>query len=146
MITLSKLQREIGQLEDELALAKATRGTVKPGDQLKYPEASKWFTDCLRRRADFLEERHKELITQRDESRRNFETLTKAAFDSAAVMATENAGLRRDLKRVEDSYTELLMAVVRSFPNETRHQTALRYIKEAEEGVDKEGPQQEGSA
>ena len=31
-----------------------------------------------------------------------------------------------------DRYMELLMAVARVFPGETRHQTALRYIREAE--------------
>ena len=31
-----------------------------------------------------------------------------------------------------DKYMELLMAVERKHPNETRHETALRYIKEAE--------------
>ena len=29
-------------------------------------------------------------------------------------------------------YDELLMSVQRKFPDETRHETALRYIKEAE--------------
>lgn len=42
------------------------------------------------------------------------------------------------LKRVADSwlveakYNELLLAVQRKFPDETRHETALRYIKTAE--------------
>lgn len=31
------------------------------------------------------------------------------------------------------AYTELLMAVERKFPGESRHQTALRYIREAEQ-------------
>ena len=35
-------------------------------------------------------------------------------------------------ERVRDNYNDLLMAVERKFPDETRHQTALRYIKEAE--------------
>ncbi|MBU1076217.1 MAG: hypothetical protein KKH98_02920 [Spirochaetes bacterium] len=30
-------------------------------------------------------------------------------------------------------YNELLMAVERKFPNESRHETALRYIREAEQ-------------
>lgn len=30
------------------------------------------------------------------------------------------------------AYSELLMAVERKFPGESRHQTALRYIREAE--------------
>ena len=41
-----------------------------------------------------------------------------------------------------EKYLELLYAVSRKFPNETRHETALRYIREAEQratdGVAKE--------
>jgi hypothetical protein len=33
---------------------------------------------------------------------------------------------------IAEKYNELLFAVARNFPNETRHQTALRYINEAE--------------
>jgi len=33
---------------------------------------------------------------------------------------------------MREQYDELLMAVARKFPNESRHETALRYIKEAE--------------
>ena len=32
----------------------------------------------------------------------------------------------------ESKYDELIMAVERKHPNETRHETALRYIKETE--------------
>lgn len=35
-------------------------------------------------------------------------------------------------KGIGHDYSELLMAVERKFPDETRHQTALRYIREAE--------------
>ena len=35
-------------------------------------------------------------------------------------------------KEIRHKYNELLYAVCRKFPNETRHQTALRYIREAE--------------
>jgi hypothetical protein len=35
---------------------------------------------------------------------------------------------------VQELYNELLYAVVRVHPNETRHQTALRYIQQAESG------------
>ena len=34
-----------------------------------------------------------------------------------------------------EPYNELIMAVERKFPNETRHETALRYIKEVEEAA-----------
>lgn len=35
-------------------------------------------------------------------------------------------------KNLESDYNELLFAVEKKFPNETRHQTAVRYIREAE--------------
>ena len=37
-----------------------------------------------------------------------------------------------DLYEVEHLYYELLWAVENKYPDETRHETALRYIKEAE--------------
>ena len=40
--------------------------------------------------------------------------------------------LKSELEKACDKYDELLMAVKRTFPGETRHQTALRYIQEAE--------------
>ncbi len=36
-------------------------------------------------------------------------------------------------KNYEKLYNELIYAVGNVFPNETRHQTALRYIREAEQ-------------
>jgi hypothetical protein len=36
------------------------------------------------------------------------------------------------LKEKERKYNELIYNVVNNFPNETRHETALRYIKNAE--------------
>ena len=49
----------------------------------------------------------------------------------------ENADLRKQLEQAEDwktKYHELLFAVGQKFPDETRHQTALRYIRRAETG------------
>jgi hypothetical protein len=37
---------------------------------------------------------------------------------------------RKELWRL---YNQLLMAVASKYPNETRHETALKYIKEAEQ-------------
>lgn len=39
---------------------------------------------------------------------------------------------RDELKADAERYQELLYAVQRKFPNEPRHETALRYIKHAE--------------
>lgn len=38
----------------------------------------------------------------------------------------------REYERVNRLYQELLYAVARKFPDETRHETALRYIRERE--------------
>lgn len=38
----------------------------------------------------------------------------------------------REVSELREKYSELLYAVMRKFPDETRHQTALRYINEAE--------------
>ena len=38
----------------------------------------------------------------------------------------------RKSNELRKKYGELLLAVISKFPNETRHETALRYIKEAE--------------
>lgn len=37
------------------------------------------------------------------------------------------------LMSVDDKYNELIMAVGNKYPNETRHETALRYIQERED-------------
>lgn len=37
------------------------------------------------------------------------------------------------LESTEEGYYELIMAVENKYPNETRHQTALRFIREAQQ-------------
>lgn len=46
----------------------------------------------------------------------------------------------------QNKYNDLIMSVARKFPNETRHETALRYILEAETQTnepEKEPPKEE---
>jgi seryl-tRNA synthetase len=40
--------------------------------------------------------------------------------------------LRRDLEEVREKYNELIYQVGNKFPEETRHETALRYLRNAE--------------
>ena len=40
------------------------------------------------------------------------------------------------LKLLTERYNELIMAVGNKYPNESRHETALRYIRQAEECSD----------
>ncbi len=46
-----------------------------------------------------------------------------------------DADVRYD--RLLKKYMELIMAVASKYPDETRHQTALRYIREAEETAER---------
>lgn len=57
----------------------------------------------------------------------------KCAWSSAR--AIDNARMA-DRK----AYEELIYAVERKFPNETRHETALRYIRQAEERANSGSP------
>jgi len=52
----------------------------------------------------------------------------------------------KSLKRFQELaslYSELLYAVEKKFPNETRHQTALRYIRERELSGNNESAKEE---
>jgi hypothetical protein len=44
----------------------------------------------------------------------------------------ENNRLREEIEQLRVSYQELIMAVSEKIPNESRHETALRYILERE--------------
>lgn len=47
--------------------------------------------------------------------------------------AKPGMGIMTPLRTYEDMYNELIYAVGRKYPNECRHETALRYIREAEQ-------------
>jgi hypothetical protein len=55
---------------------------------------------------------------------------TNRAFDS---MKQEIADLKAKLERCQRKYSDLIMSVARKFDGESRHETARRYIQEAEE-------------
>ena len=62
------------------------------------------------------------------------EELRKQVFDAIGIdisIYTHSAPIPTPSQ--EEAYKELIYAVARKFPNETRHQTALRYIMQAEE-------------
>ena len=54
------------------------------------------------------------------------------AKDRIAELDAENARLRDEIQSAKEKYRELLYQVSCKFPNETRHETALRYLKERE--------------
>ena len=61
--------------------------------------------------------------------------LVPTAVECIKKLKAENGSLNNEI--IEDAktigkYNQLLMAVERKFPNESRHETALRYIKAGE--------------
>lgn len=65
------------------------------------------------------------------------EVITESQFDFIAEQIAEALGqiepqVMPKIADLEEKYNELIMAVAKKFTNETRHQTALRYIQEAE--------------
>jgi predicted nucleic acid-binding Zn-ribbon protein len=50
------------------------------------------------------------------------------------IKSDTESRVRREMVEIENKYQELIMAVGNKYPGETRHQTALRYIKNAEVG------------
>lgn len=62
-----------------------------------------------------------------------------AAFAAVALRAAADARIAeaktdaKELETIRAAYNELLFAVGSKYPGETRHETALRYIRQAEE-------------
>ena len=64
---------------------------------------------------------------------RHFETLRKEIFfalQNSGAVANETTNTGMDA--ISQQYYELLYSVEQKWPNESRHQTALRYIQQAE--------------
>lgn len=58
--------------------------------------------------------------------------------DAIAVIERQQqqiTALKAEVKRLWDNYNDLTMEVSKKYPDETRHQTAKRYIKLAERGT-----------
>ena len=57
-------------------------------------------------------------------------------YDSIKSFIRSNRSqLLQEIEEIERKYDELIFGVARKFEGETRHETALRYIKEAEQVV-----------
>ena len=52
----------------------------------------------------------------------------------------ERSQLLQEIEEINKKYQELLDAVASKFPNETRHETALKYIQEREHRVESSSP------
>ena len=58
---------------------------------------------------------------------------TFKAINSVSEIIAHANNLARELNDLRDKYNELIYAVVRKHPDEDRHATALRYIRQAEQ-------------
>lgn len=59
-------------------------------------------------------------------------TLDVSWVQRLLILADHMSELERELAEAKRNYMDLIMAVEKKQPNETRHQTALRYIRERE--------------
>ncbi len=66
---------------------------------------------------------------------RQFETLSLPGQSPMMHMGTAYlvSDLWREVRQLRALHSELVMAVARKYPGESRHETALRYIREREE-------------
>ena len=76
-----------------------------------------------------------ELVQSADEGGLMKSILEATEPKEKAKLAPQSQGLSDwspEFRSLSERYDELIMAVCRKHPNETRHQTALRYIQETE--------------
>lgn len=67
----------------------------------------------------------------------------ESAERRAEYWKAEHIAANVRIAELEANYNELILAVASTFPNETRHQTALRYILRAEDHRQLEGSPQD---
>ena len=75
-------------------------------------------------------------IALEDSAKNDAMTLLTMVVNGNYTPGIDDYVLRCKISAIVDSYNELIMAVERKWPNETRHETALRYIKQMEEPSD----------
>lgn len=113
------LQAEIDRLKEKLATWRERAekiAHIKADDKVAFDWA-------------VLEEidRLKEIINEHD-----VDLPRGVEWPSFAELALMFHEMQERAERAEAKYDELLMAVQRKFPGETRHETALKYIRDAE--------------
>jgi len=164
---LESTERLLGELNDQLTLAHAALESLTPGgsEYVGDPEACVAYVRATRSdQFDVIKKFKQERDTVHADNEKLREaiepvkyilahapqtptesdifdrgcSLTKAQVRKMQeVLATSHPGSAL-VERV-NAYNELLYAVERKFPNETRHQTALRYIQQAERATDGSG-------
>jgi hypothetical protein len=109
-----------GSLSQRTAKAKrlAERANALLDLGLKLSEQEQYTSKVCDKLAEVSAERA-DLRKENEEFRNGFYSL---AFDR----------IHKQLNELQQAYNELIMAVGMKFPNETRHQTALKYIQQAE--------------
>jgi len=62
------------------------------------------------------------------------EQIIKVIADENIALKVQVKGLKTEVARLREDYHELIFQVENKYPNETRHETAKRLIREAQRG------------
>lgn len=119
---LSREGEEAPQTDEQATIATLTQQLAHANEQLRLYRASADDACGLRQQVA-------QLTAELDA---HIET-SKKLFSQMVGMKTELNDAQVDLTRWQAQYHALIMAVGKKYPGETRHQTALRYIKQAED-------------
>lgn len=82
---------------------------------------------------DFEREKLKEQLELAKNKRDYFEQGHITVLEELNDLHDENIVLKARNEKLDRDYNELIMAVAQKFPNESRHETALRYINQREQ-------------
>jgi len=90
------------------------------------------FDRCIDEWAELVAQRNA-TIAALEQRINDLETNLFAATATVASLEDKLATVERERDQARAVYDALLFSVHRKFPGETRHQTALRYIRQAEQ-------------
>lgn len=125
----NKRQKQINELEQERDEARSAAGQTAPAHY--WATKSKELEQAIESKNDVIRTSGLKIV-ELEQSTADLTAKLAAAErnEHAAMLKIEQ--LEADNAALREAYNELIMAVARKFPNETRHQTALRYIRQAE--------------
>ena len=82
-----------------------------------------------------LASKRQEIIMEQVNEIAALKTEAQELHDKYGLLWDQIAALKAEAGRLRDDYNDLTMEVSKKYPDETRHQTAKRYIRLAERGT-----------
>ncbi len=118
---LRLLQNEIAKLETELARVTAERNAARVAKQKADDER------------DAMLEQLREVQAAQERAADEYQAFAVINGKQLTLLTERARSAERRLAECQTQYHELLYQVSMKYPNETRHETALRYLKEREQ-------------